>query len=84
MNLPEGEDLGAAVDTAMKAVETHNPELRDVLPKGYQRLEKSTLVEAAPIRPAATQPFRGRVRADLRTSIPTLAWLRCERGVCAK
>src|SRR3954447_2426978 len=29
----------------MRLVETHNPELRDVLPKGYQRLEKSTLVE---------------------------------------
>jgi type I restriction enzyme M protein len=45
VNLPEGQDLGAAVDTAMKAVETHNPELKDVLPKGYRRLEKSTLVE---------------------------------------
>jgi type I restriction enzyme M protein len=45
VNLPEGQDLGAAVDTAMRLVETHNAELRDVLPKGYQRLEKSTLVE---------------------------------------
>jgi type I restriction enzyme M protein len=45
VNLPEGQDLGAAVDTAMKAIEAHNPELKDVLPKGYQRLEKSTLVE---------------------------------------
>ncbi|MCA1708464.1 MAG: type I restriction-modification system subunit M [Actinobacteria bacterium] len=45
VNLPEKQDLGAAVDTAMRLVETHNAELRDVLPKGYQRLEKSTLVE---------------------------------------
>ncbi|MEY2431413.1 MAG: type restriction enzyme protein, partial [Acidimicrobiaceae bacterium] len=45
VNLPEGDDLGAAVDAAMKAIEKHNPELRDVLPRGYQRLEKSTLVE---------------------------------------
>jgi len=45
VGLPEKEDLGAAVDTAMKLVEFHNSELRDVLPKGYQRLEKSTLVE---------------------------------------
>lgn len=45
VNLPEKEDLGAAVDTAMRLVETHNAELKDVLPKGYQRLEKSTLVE---------------------------------------
>lgn len=42
---PESEDLGAAVDNAMRLVETHNAGLKDVLPKGYQRLEKSTLVE---------------------------------------
>ena len=45
VNLPEKEDLGAAVDTAMRLVEIHNTELKDVLPKGYQRLEKSILVE---------------------------------------
>jgi len=45
VNLPEGQDLGAAVDAAMKAVEAANPELRDVLPRGYQRLERSTLTE---------------------------------------
>jgi type I restriction enzyme M protein len=43
--LPEQQDLGAAVDAAMRSIERHNPELRDVLPKGYQRVEKSTLVE---------------------------------------
>ena len=45
VHLPEGQDLGGAVDTAMRLIETKNPELKDVLPKGYQRLEKSTLVE---------------------------------------
>jgi type I restriction enzyme M protein len=45
VRLPEKEDLGAAVDTAMRLIEIRNPELKDVLPKGYQRLEKSTLVE---------------------------------------
>ena len=45
VDLPEGEELGAAVDTAMRLIEAHNLELRDVLPKGYQRLEKSTLTE---------------------------------------
>jgi type I restriction enzyme M protein len=45
VNLPEKEDLGAAVDSAMRLIETHNTELKDVLPKGYRRLEKSTLVE---------------------------------------
>ena len=45
VHLPEGQDLGAAVDAAIKAVEAANPELRDVLPRGYQRLERSTLTE---------------------------------------
>ena len=45
VDLPEGQNLGAAVDAAMKAVEAANPELRDVLPRGYQRLERSTLTE---------------------------------------
>ena len=45
VSLPEGDNLGKAIDEAMKAVEAANPELRDVLPRGYQRLEKSTLSE---------------------------------------
>jgi type I restriction enzyme M protein len=45
VNLPEGEDLGANIDLAMDAIESTNAGLRDVLPRGYQKLEKSTLVE---------------------------------------
>jgi type I restriction enzyme M protein len=41
--LPEAANLGAAADAAMRAIETHNPELKDVLPKGYQRMEKQVL-----------------------------------------
>lgn len=45
VQLPEQEDLGAVLDTAMRLVEENNPELKDVLPKGYQRVERSTLTE---------------------------------------
>ncbi|WP_426571326.1 type I restriction-modification system subunit M [Aquihabitans sp. McL0605] len=45
VNLPEEEDLGEALDTAMRLVETHNPDLKGVLPRGYQRLQKSTITE---------------------------------------
>lgn len=45
VTLPEGDNLGEAVDTAMSLVETHNPELKGVLPRGYQKLEPSILVE---------------------------------------
>ena len=42
---PEGEDLGANIDLAMDAIEATNNGLRGVLPRGYQRLEKSVLLE---------------------------------------
>lgn len=45
VNLPEGADIGKATDAAIKAIEETNPELKDVLPRGYQKLERSTLIE---------------------------------------
>jgi type I restriction enzyme M protein len=44
VQLPEGENIGRAVNDAMKAVEEHNPDLRGVLPKTYNRLGDDTLV----------------------------------------
>ena len=45
VDLPEGDDIGKATDAAIKAIEETNPELKDVLPRGYQKLERSTLIE---------------------------------------
>ncbi len=45
VDLPEGDDVGKAVDQAIRAVEEANPELKDILPRGYQKLERSTLIE---------------------------------------
>ena len=42
--LPEGENIGKAINEAMKAVETENEELKGVLPKSYNKIENSTLV----------------------------------------
>jgi type I restriction enzyme M protein len=39
LRLPEGENIGRAVNDAMKAIEAENEELRDVLPKTYMRIE---------------------------------------------
>jgi type I restriction-modification system DNA methylase subunit len=33
--LPEGEDLGKAVNAAMKAIEAENEDLKDILPKTF-------------------------------------------------
>lgn len=43
LNLPEGSDIGKAVNDAMKAIEAENEDLKDVLPRTYNRLEKDTL-----------------------------------------
>ncbi|MCF8542786.1 MAG: type I restriction-modification system subunit M [Candidatus Nanopelagicales bacterium] len=45
VDLPEGNDVGKAVDEAIKAIEAANPELKDILPRGYQKLERATLIE---------------------------------------
>ena len=45
LELPEGENIGQAINDAMRAIEQENPDLKDVLPKTYNRLENTTLVE---------------------------------------
>ena len=41
LELPEGADIGKAINDAMKAIEADNEDLKDVLPKTYNRLEKN-------------------------------------------
>ena len=43
LGLPEGADLGKAVNEAMRLVEEHNPELSGVLPRTYTSIENSTI-----------------------------------------
>jgi len=45
LKLTEGSNLGKAIATAMSLVEDHNPELKGVLPRGYNLLPNATLVE---------------------------------------
>lgn len=45
IQLPEGVNIGANINEAMKAVEADNPDLKDVLPKTYTRFENSLLKE---------------------------------------
>ena len=44
-NLPEGENLGKAINDAMKLIEEDNEDLRGVLPKTYNQIQDWTLVE---------------------------------------
>lgn len=45
LRLPEGANLGGAINEAMKAIEVENADLKDVLPKSYNRFDNRTLVE---------------------------------------
>lgn len=45
LNLPEGEDIGAKVNAAMREVEKHNPRLAGVLPKTYNLFTGTLLKE---------------------------------------
>jgi len=45
IQIPEGDNIGAAINDAMRAVEAENPDLKDVLPKTYNRFENPMLKE---------------------------------------
>lgn len=44
LGLPEGADIGKAINDAMKAIEAENDDLKGVLPRTYNRLDKELLV----------------------------------------
>ena len=45
LNLPEGADVGKAINQAMEGVEAYNADLRGVLPKDYSRIPDDILGE---------------------------------------
>ena len=45
LKLPEKKDIAQAITDAMKAIEAENRQLDGVLPKTYNRIEKSVLIE---------------------------------------
>lgn len=44
-SLPEGSDLGAALNRAMETIESENPDLKGVLPRDYARFDNAVLAE---------------------------------------
>ena len=45
IKIPEGADIGAAINDAMRAIEAENLDLKDVLPKTYNRFDNALLKE---------------------------------------
>ncbi|MBW2167699.1 MAG: SAM-dependent DNA methyltransferase, partial [Deltaproteobacteria bacterium] len=59
LDIPEGENIGKAINNAMKAVEADNQDLKDVLPKSYNRLDNSTLVELLKLMASIHMDIKG-------------------------
>ncbi len=60
ITLPEGANIGTAINDAMRAIEAENPDLKDVLPKTYNRFENALLpatsARATPTTTTCTAP----------------------------
>ena len=61
LDLPEGDNIGKAINYAMKAIEIGNEDLRDVLPKTYNRLENDFLVALLKIFSSIAMTLEGDV-----------------------
>jgi len=59
LQMPEGANIGQAINDAMRAIEGENPDLKDVLPKTYNRLENSSLVELLKIMASIPMDIEG-------------------------
>ena len=57
--LPEGDNIGKAINNAMKAVEAENPDLKDVLSKSYNRLDNATIVELLKLMASIRMDIKG-------------------------
>ncbi len=45
LHLPEGANIGKAINDAMRAIEAENPDLKDILPMTYNRFDNRLLFE---------------------------------------
>ena len=57
--LPEGTDLGKAINGAMRAIEADNPDLSGVLPKSYTAIDNTTLASLLRHINSATKDLEG-------------------------
>jgi type I restriction enzyme M protein len=57
--LPEGADIGRAINEAMKAIERENEDLKGVLPKTYNRFKTNLLVELIKLMSSIPEDIEG-------------------------
>lgn len=56
LRLPEGANIGQAINDGMWAIEAENRDLKDILPKTYNRLESTTLAELLKLMSSIAPP----------------------------
>jgi type I restriction-modification system DNA methylase subunit len=66
LSLPEGANVGQAVNDAMRAIEKENPDLADVLPKSYHILESRTLASLLKTMASISMDKAGGSKPDSR------------------
>lgn len=59
LNLPEGADIGKAINEAMKAIERENEDLKGILPKTYNRFDNNLLVELLKLMSSIPEDIEG-------------------------
>lgn len=59
LQLPEGENIGLSINEAMRSIEAKNTDLRDVLPKTYNRLDNATLTELLKLMNSIPMDIKG-------------------------
>ena len=59
LHLPEGADIGKAINQAMAGIEDHNPDLQGVLPKDYSRIPPDILGELLRLLRALPEAIEG-------------------------
>lgn len=59
LNLPEGADIGKAINEAMKSIERENEDLKGVLPKTYNRFKNNLLVELIKLMSSIPEDIEG-------------------------
>ena len=75
INLPEGADVGKAINDAMKAIEDENEELKGVLPRSYAAFENDLLVTLLKnFGSISIQEQERNIPSSSRRNIPFLFW----------
>ena len=59
LDLPEGGDIGRAINQAMRGIEDYNPDLQGVLPKDYSRIPDDILGELLRLLRALPEAIEG-------------------------